>query len=50
MFETPLFWALLLVAAAFFRVAGSERVRMRAASLAVAGVVALLFVVGLNPF
>ncbi|HEV7890124.1 MAG TPA: MBOAT family O-acyltransferase [Pyrinomonadaceae bacterium] len=50
MFETPLFWALLLVAAAFFRVAGSERVRARAASLAVAGVIALLFVVGLNPF
>lgn len=49
MFETPLFWALLLVAAALFRVAGSERVRARAASLAVAGVVALLFVVGLKP-
>jgi D-alanyl-lipoteichoic acid acyltransferase DltB (MBOAT superfamily) len=49
MFETPLFWALLLVAAALFRVSGSERVRARAASLAVAGVVALLFVVGLNP-
>jgi alginate O-acetyltransferase complex protein AlgI len=47
MFETPLFWALLLVAAALFRVAGSERVR--AAALAVAGLVALLFVVGLNP-
>lgn len=50
MFETPLFWALLLLAAALFRVAGTERVRARAASLAVAGVVALLFVVGLNPF
>src|SRR4051812_6819304 len=50
MFESPLFWALLLTAAAFFRVAGSERVRARAASLAVAGVIALLTVVGLNPF
>lgn len=50
MFETPLFWALLLLAAALFRVAGDERVRVRAASLATAGVVALLFVVGLNPF
>ena len=50
MFETPLFWALLLAAAAFFRVAGNERVRARAASLAAAGVVALLLVVGLNPF
>src|ERR1044072_5055659 len=49
MFETPLFWALLLLAAALFRVAGVERVRARAASLAVAGVVALLFVVGLKP-
>ena len=49
MFETPLFWALLLVAAALFRVAGQERVRARAASLAVIGVVALLSVVGLNP-
>jgi D-alanyl-lipoteichoic acid acyltransferase DltB (MBOAT superfamily) len=49
MFETPLFWALLLTASAFFRVAGNERVRARAASLAIAGVVALLFVVGLNP-
>ena len=49
MFETPLFWALLLVAAALFRVSGSERVRARAAALAIAGVVALLFVVGLNP-
>ncbi len=47
MFETPLFWALLLVAAALFRVSGSERVR--AAVLAIAGVVALLFVVRLNP-
>lgn len=50
MFETPLFWALLLTAAALFCVAGNERVRARAASLAIAGVVALLFVVGLNPF
>lgn len=50
MFETPLFWALLLVSAALFRVAGIERVRVRAASLAVASIVALLFVVGLNPF
>ena len=50
MFETPLFWALLLVTAALFRVAGRERVRARAAALAVAGVFALLFVVGLNPF
>src|ERR1044072_8530943 len=49
MFETPLFWALLLLAAALFRVAGVERVRARAASLAVAGVVARLFVVGLKP-
>src|SRR4051812_6588067 len=49
MFETPLFWALLVVTAALFRVAGSERVRARAASLAVAGLVALLFVVGLKP-
>jgi alginate O-acetyltransferase complex protein AlgI len=49
MFETPLFWALLLTASAFFRVAGNERVRARAASLATAGVVALLFVVGLKP-
>ncbi|HKG12273.1 MAG TPA: MBOAT family O-acyltransferase [Pyrinomonadaceae bacterium] len=50
MFETPLFWALLLLAAAFFRVAGVERVRARAASLATLGVVALLSFVGLNPF
>src|SRR3712207_7532791 len=50
MFETPLFWALLLTTAALFRVAGRERVRARAASLAVAGVVALLFVVGLKPY
>lgn len=50
MFDTPLFWALLLTAFALFRVAGRERVRVRAASLAVAGVVALLFVVWLNPF
>ena len=49
MFETPLFWALLLLAAAFFRIAGSERVRTRAAALAFAGVFALLFVVGLSP-
>jgi alginate O-acetyltransferase complex protein AlgI len=49
MFETPLFWALLLSASALFRVAGNERVRARAASLAAAGVVALLFVVRLNP-
>ena len=50
MFETPLFWALLLTAAALFRVAGRERVRARAATLAAAGVVALLFVVGLKPY
>jgi hypothetical protein len=50
MFETPLFWALLLVSAALFRVLGSERVHARAASLAFAGIAALLFVVGLNPF
>src|SRR3954466_6287597 len=50
MFETTLFWALLLVAAGFFRVAGDGPVRARAAALAVAGVVALLAVVGLNPF
>jgi alginate O-acetyltransferase complex protein AlgI len=50
MFETPLFWALLFVTAALFRVAGNGCVRARAAALAVAGVVALLFVVGLNPF
>src|SRR5689334_17383435 len=50
MFESPIFWALLLITAAFFRVAGSERVRARAASLAIAGVVALLFVVGLKPY
>src|SRR5919112_4172519 len=49
MFETPLFWALLLTAAALFRVAGQKRVRARAASLAVIGIVALLSVVGLNP-
>jgi alginate O-acetyltransferase complex protein AlgI len=49
MFETPFFWALLLVAAALFRVSGSERVRVGAAALSVAGLVALLFVVGLNP-
>jgi alginate O-acetyltransferase complex protein AlgI len=49
MFESPLFWALLLTAAALFRVAGVGRVRARAAALAVAGVFALLFVVGLNP-
>lgn len=49
MFETPLFWALLLTAAALFRVAGRERVRARAALLAVAGIVALLFVIGLKP-
>ena len=49
MFETPLFWALLLVMAAFFRVAGAGRVRARAAALSLAGVVALLFVVRLDP-
>src|ERR1051325_8118885 len=49
MFESPLFWALLLPAAAFFRVAGVGRVRARAAALALAGGFALLFVVGLNP-
>jgi alginate O-acetyltransferase complex protein AlgI len=41
---------LLLVAAAFFRVAGSGHVGARAAALAAAGPVALLFVVGLDTF
>ncbi|MFN2599412.1 MAG: MBOAT family O-acyltransferase, partial [Pyrinomonadaceae bacterium] len=48
MFETPLFWALLLASAAFFRVAGDRRVRARAAALAAAGVVAVVLIVGLN--
>lgn len=46
MFETPLFWALLLVAAAALRVAESARVR--AAVIAALGVVALALVVGLE--
>ena len=49
MFETPLFWALLLTTAACFRVAGTSRVRLRAAALALAGVGALVLVVRLNP-
>ncbi|HZT59141.1 MAG TPA: MBOAT family O-acyltransferase [Pyrinomonadaceae bacterium] len=47
MFETPLFWALLLASAAIFRVAASARVR--AAALSLAGVAALAFVVELSP-
>src|SRR5436305_949106 len=46
MFETPLFWALLLASAAIFRVAESARVR--AAALFVASVAALAFVVELE--
>ncbi|HEY0377639.1 MAG TPA: MBOAT family O-acyltransferase [Pyrinomonadaceae bacterium] len=49
MFETPLFWALLLVTAAAFHVTSRGQVRTRAAVLAVAGVIALVFVVRLNP-
>jgi D-alanyl-lipoteichoic acid acyltransferase DltB (MBOAT superfamily) len=46
MFETPLFWALLLAAAAALRVAESARVR--ATVIAALSVVALAFVVGLQ--
>jgi alginate O-acetyltransferase complex protein AlgI len=49
MFETPLFWALLFVTAAAFHTTSDGQVRIRAAVLAAAGVIALVFVVGLNP-
>jgi alginate O-acetyltransferase complex protein AlgI len=49
MFETPLFWALLLVTAAIFYVSSGTQVRTRAATLAVSSALALAFVVKLNP-
>lgn len=49
MFETPLFWALLLVTAATFHITPNGQVRVRAAVLTAAGVLALVFVVKLNP-
>lgn len=49
MFETPLFWALLLVTAASFHITSHEQVRTRAMMLSVASIIALIFVVKLNP-
>jgi alginate O-acetyltransferase complex protein AlgI len=45
MFETPLFWALLILAAASFYIAPRENVRFRAATLVVVSVLALALVV-----
>ncbi len=49
MFETPLFWALLLVTAAAFHITSKGQVRTRALTLAIVSVIALVFVVKLNP-
>jgi alginate O-acetyltransferase complex protein AlgI len=49
MFETPLFWALLLITAAAFHISSEGQARIRAAVLVVASVIALVFVVKLNP-
>jgi alginate O-acetyltransferase complex protein AlgI len=49
MFETPLFWALLLITAASFHITSDEQFRIRAATLAITSIIALAFVVKLNP-
>jgi alginate O-acetyltransferase complex protein AlgI len=49
MFETPLFWALLLITAASFHITSNEQYRIRAATLAIGSIMALAFVVKLQP-
>jgi D-alanyl-lipoteichoic acid acyltransferase DltB (MBOAT superfamily) len=49
MFETSLFWALLLLSAAAFYITSEAQVRTRASILTVASVLALVFVVKVNP-
>lgn len=49
MFETPLFWALLLTTAASFHITSHEQYRIRAATLAVTSIIALAWVVKLQP-
>jgi D-alanyl-lipoteichoic acid acyltransferase DltB (MBOAT superfamily) len=49
MFETSLFWALLVLTAAAFYITSASQVRTRATILTVASVIALVFVVKVNP-
>jgi D-alanyl-lipoteichoic acid acyltransferase DltB (MBOAT superfamily) len=49
MFETLLFWVLLLITAASFQITSARQVRARAATLVVASILAIAFVVKLNP-
>jgi D-alanyl-lipoteichoic acid acyltransferase DltB (MBOAT superfamily) len=49
MFETSLFWAFLIVTAAAFYITSEAQVRIRATMLTVASVLALVFVVKVNP-
>ena len=49
MFETPLFWALLLITAATFHGTSNEQFRIRAATLAISSIIALAFIVKLHP-
>ncbi len=49
MFETLFFWVLLLITAAAFQITSTRQVRARAATLVVASVLAIAFVVRLNP-
>src|ERR1041384_308560 len=49
MFETLLFWGLLLITAASFRFTSANQVRARAASLTVTSLLAIAFIVKLSP-
>ncbi len=49
MFETLFFWVLLLITAASFHLTSASHVRARAATLAAASLLAVAFVVRLNP-
>jgi len=49
MFETLLFWGLLLITAASFHFTSANQVRVRAVSLTVTSLLAIAFVVKLNP-
>jgi alginate O-acetyltransferase complex protein AlgI len=50
MFETPLFWSLLFIAAACLYIIPNERVRIRAGVLVAVSVLCLGYVVKLNPW
>ena len=49
MFETSLFWALLIITAAAFYITPQAQVKTRATMLTLASVLALVFVVKVNP-